>query len=358
MAHNRKTPAKMTRTRSRKSQTTSISKPRVTPSETPDRMPFFNRELSWLAFNRRVLEQAMNSGYPLCERMRFLAFVTSNLDEFFEIRVSGLMQQVESGLSEKGPDNLGPKEQIRRINTLVTKLVRDQYDTWMNQIIPEFAKEEVHFLNPEDLTKRQNQWIDTYFEETIYPVLTPLAIDPTHPFPQIANKSLNILVGLKEPKRKRSPMLMAIIPVPRILPRVVEVDPVAGDGKHTFVFLSDIIRSHAQRLFPGYRIANATAFRVTRNSDLYIDEEEVENLLLKIEEELYNIRKGDAVRLEIREGADPDLLRELLKLMKLGSEHVYHIAGNLNLTRLMAVYDEIDRPDLKFPTFQPRIPKK
>ncbi|MGB0371733.1 MAG: polyphosphate kinase 1 [Opitutales bacterium] len=358
MAPNRKTPAKMTTTRSRK--TTTISKvPTIAPVvETPDRMPFFNRELSWLAFNRRVLEQAMNPAYPLCERMRFLAFVTSNLDEFFEIRVSGLMQQVESGVSEKGPDNLGPKEQIRRINTLVTKLVRDQYDTWMNKIIPAFAQEDVHFLNPEDLNRKQTQWLDTYFEDAIYPVLTPLAIDPSHPFPQIANKSLNILVGLKEPKRKRAPMLMAIIPVPRILPRVVEVAPDQGDGKHTFVFLSDIIRTHAQRLFPGYKIDNATAFRVTRNSDLYIDEEEVENLLLKIEEELYNIRKGDAVRLEIREGADPDLLRELMKLMNLGSEHVYHIAGNLNLTRLMAVYDEIDRPDLKFPAFHPRIPKK
>ena len=348
----------MTTSRNRKPVPLSIPTPKIIEPDADKQFPFFNRELSWLAFNRRVLEQAINEDNPLCERMRFLAFVTSNLDEFFEIRVSGLMQQVESGLSDTGPDNLGPKEQIRRISTLVTKLVRDQYDTWMNKIIPEFAQNNVHFLNPEDLKKGQKAWVDKYFEETIYPVLTPLAIDPTHPFPQIGNKSLNILVGLKEPKRKRAPLLMAIIPVPRILPRVVKVDPERAADGETFVFLSDIIRSHAERLFPGYRIASAQAFRVTRNSDLYIDEEEVENLLLKIEEELYNIRKGDAVRLEIREGADPELLNELLKLMNLNSEHVYTIPGNLNLTRLMSVYDEIDRPDLKFPPFQPKTPKK
>ena len=351
-------PAKITSLRSRKAPISKNATLDSSSDETSTNFPFFNRELSWLAFNRRVLEQAMNPDYPLCERMRFLAFVTSNLDEFFEIRVSGLMQQLESGTSDKGPDKLGPKEQIRRINTLVTKLVRDQYDTWMNQIIPEFAQTSVYFLNPEDLDKTQSRWVENYFKETVYPVLTPLAIDPTHPFPQIANKSLNILVGLREPRRKRAPLLMAIIPVPRILPRVVKVNPERESGKETFVFLSDIIRIHAARLFPGYEIASAHAFRITRNSDLYIDEEEVENLLLKIEEELYNIRKGDAVRLEIREGADPDLLRELLKLMNLQAEHVYHIPGNLNLTRLMAVYDEIDRPDLKFAPYQPNIPKK
>lgn len=327
------------------------------PGEDTARIPFFNRELSWLAFNRRVLEQAENTDYPLCERMKFLAFVTSNLDEFFEIRVSGIMQQIESGVSDKGPDNLGPREQLRRISTLVTKLVRDQYVAWMDDIIPAFAKEHIHFRDIDGLSKAGAAWVEHYFEEQVYPVLTPLAIDPTHPFPQLSNKSLNILVGLKDKKRKRSPLLMAIIPVPRILPRVVKVEGHDEPEETMFVFISDIIRRHADTLFPGYSIECAHAFRITRNSDLYIDEEEVDNLLLKIEEELYNIRKGDAVRLEIREGVDDALLLQLQKALNLGPEHTYFIRGNINLTRLMAVYDEIDRPNLKFPAFYPHIPK-
>lgn len=356
MSDNRPAP-KMTSNRRPQSESIPAPANAEMPTESSARIPFFNRELSWLAFNRRVLEQAENTDYPLCERMKFLAFVTSNLDEFFEIRVSGIMQQIESGVSEKGPDNLGPREQLRRINTLVTKLVKDQYGAWMDDIIPSFAEERIFFRDIDGLSEAGQSWVKHYFEEQVYPVLTPLAIDPTHPFPQLANKSLNILVGLKDTRRKRGPQLMAIIPVPRILPRVVRIEGHENAEETVFVFISDIIRKHAGTLFPGYEINGAYAFRITRNSDLYIDEEEVDNLLLKIEEELYNIRKGDAVRLEIREGIDEGLLQQLLKALNLGPEHTYFIRGNINLTRLMAVYDEIDRPDLKFPPFYPRMPK-
>ncbi|MGJ3243415.1 MAG: polyphosphate kinase 1 [Opitutales bacterium] len=328
------------------------------PDERSERTPFFNRELSWLAFNRRVLEQAMTDSYPLLERMRFLAFVSSNLDEFFEIRVAGLMQQVKSGVVQPGLDGLGPKEQLRRINGIVDKLVRDQYSCWRDQIVPALATEDIHFKTKEILTKAEVQWLDNYFEEEVYPVLTPLAIDPAHPFPQITNKSLNILVGLADPNEPKDPLKLAIIPVPRILPRVVHVDLKRKGRKagETYIFLSDVIRLFADRLFPGYTVKSAHAFRITRNSDLYIDDEEVENLLLKIEEELYKLQKGAAVRLEIRAGVPEELLEQLLDAIDLEPQNVYHIQGPINLTRLMSVADLIDRPDLKFKSFYPYTP--
>lgn len=318
------------------------------------KVAYFNRELSWLAFNRRVLEQAQAERYPLLERMRYLSFVSSNLDEFFEIRVAGLIQQVDAGVSTVGFDGLGPKEQLRHIHSITTELVQNQYQCWREQMMPGLRKAGIYFKSPDELTEEEMAWVERYFIEQIYPVLTPLGIDPAHPFPQISNKSLNILVtlenGEEEPEK-----LMAIIPVPRILPRVVHID-LPEKQSTAYIFLSDLLKIFAGRLFSGYKINSAHAFRITRNSDLYIDEEEIENLLLKIEEELHKMRKGAAVRLEIEDGLEPDILQKLLHITHLPPEYVFSINGPINLMRLMSVYDMIDRPDLKFAPQPPWTP--
>jgi polyphosphate kinase len=322
------------------------------------RFPYFNRELSWLAFNRRVLEQAESPDYPLLERMKFLGFVSSNLDEFFEIRVAGLQQQVKSGAIERGPDGLGPKEQLRRIHAISKRLVADQYNCWKKEIVPGLEKSNILFCGYDELTRNEKKWVETYFEEQVFPVLTPMAIDPAHPFPQLTNKALYILASIDDPETRIIERLMAIIPIPRVLPRTIKIEATRRGKPDVYIFLSDIVQRFIKRLFPGYRVTSAVPFRITRNSDLYIDEEEVENLLSKIEEELMNMHKGAAVRLEIAKGADPALMQEFLDAIKLQAENVYTIDGPLNFFRLMSAYDLIDRPDLKFPHHTPYVPKE
>ena len=326
-----------------------------TRTRKPVKTAYFNRELSWLAFNRRVLEQAEDERYPLLERMKFLAFVASNLDEFFEIRVSGLIQQVESNITKSGIDGLGPKEQLRRVHNVAASLVNDQYKCWENAIVPGLAAAGVPFKSHAELNRREARWVKKFFEEQVHPVLTPLAIDPAHPFPQFTNKSLNILLWLDDPDTSETERMLAFIPVPRILPRVVRI---AGSRRTppSYIFLSDILKQFAKELFPGYKIISAHAFRITRNSDLYIDEEEVGNLLQTIEAELHNLRKGAAVRLEIEADVPNALLNELLDAIRLAKQHVFRINGPLNLMRLMSVYDLVERPDLKFPLFLPHHP--
>ena len=290
--------------------------------------------------------------------MKFLAFVSSNLDEFFEIRVAGLLQQVKSGAIERGPDGLGPKEQLRRIQSICKRLVADQYDCWEQQIVPGLKESDILFSSIDELTRTEKKWVETYFEEQIFPVLTPLAIDPAHPFPQLTNKALYILASIDDPETRIIERMMAIIPIPRVLPRIIKVGATRRGKPEVYVFLSDIVQRFIKRLFPGYRVTSSVPFRITRNSDLYIDEEEVENLLRKIEEELMNMHKGAAVRLEIAKGADPALMQEFLEAIKLQPENVYTIDGPLNFFRLMSAYDLIDRPDLKFPHHTPYMPKE
>jgi len=336
-----------------------VANPPIPPgesvSERPARAAYFNRELSWLAFNRRVLEQAQNEGNPLLERVKFLAIFSSNLDEFFEIRVAGLIQQVDSGVTEPSIDGLGPREQLRRIHSVVASLLADQQRCWHGQLMPALAEAGIHFKTADQLNRSELNWVRTYFREQVYPVLTPLAVDQAHPFPQLGNKSLNVVVSLDHPDAPEVAGFMAILPVPRILPRLVNIEP-AGQGSRRYIFLSEIIKLCASELFPGYRIQGAQAFRVTRNSDLYIDEEEVENLLKKIEEELRNLRRGAAVRLEIEEGVDDRIFTALCEHLDLSQEYVFRLPGPLNLMRLMSLYDLIDRPDLKYPAFIPVHP--
>jgi polyphosphate kinase len=324
--------------------------PPIPPPGRSEKTAYFNRELSWLAFNRRVLEQAQNADTPLLERVKFLAIVCSNLDEFFEIRVAGIIQQVESGVTESSVDGLPPREQLRRIHSVVASLVEDVYACWNEQLMPALAKEGIVFVSAKELSAEDLAWVRNYFYEQVHPVLTPLAVDQSHPFPQLGNKTLNIIVALDNPETPEVEGLVAILPVPRILPRLVAIAP--GGARQRFIFLSEVIKLCAAEFFPGYRVHQAHAFRVTRNSDLYIDEEEAENLLKKIEEELRNQKRGAAVRLEIEEGLEPRIFKTLCEHLGLSHEYVFRLSGQLNLLRLMALTD-IDRPDLKFPPFTP-----
>lgn len=312
---------------------------------------YFNRELSWLAFNRRVLEQALDPRHPLLERVRFLAIVANNLDEFFEIRVAGLLQQRDSGVAEPGPDGLDPREQLRQIRGLVDALLADQSRCWKQQIVPALTRQGIRYKTAADLTAPERTWALNYFHEQIYPVLTPLALDQAHPFPQLGNKTLNIVVSLENMSSALPETSVAILPVPRILPRLVTI-PSGNRGPFRVIFISEIIKLFAGELFPGYRLTGAFAFRVTRNSDLYIDEEESANLLKRIEEELRNLRRGAAVRLEIEENVDDFLLATLARHLELSREELFRIHGPINPLRLEALAD-LDRPDLKFPTFSP-----
>jgi polyphosphate kinase len=331
-------------------RTTSLKKSkRQSPAET--QYAYFNRELSWLAFDRRVLNQARSTRHPLLERVRFLSIVSSNLDEFFEIRVAGLMQQMDSGMKDLGPDGLSPREQLRRIHSVVASLVEDQYRCWQNELLPALHKNGVEFRSLKDLTSNELNWIKAYFKEQIYPILTPLALDQSHPFPQLGNKTLNVIVSLENPEDSEASKLIAILPVPRILPRLVPISP-SKTGPERYIFLSEIIKLCAEELFPGFKLKTAHAFRVTRNSDLYIDDEESENLLKKIEEELRNIRRGAAVRLEIEDGVEDSIFSTLCNHLNLSHEYVFRLKGPINLLRLQSLAD-IDRPELKYKAFSP-----
>jgi len=318
------------------------------------KVPYFNRELSWLAFNQRVLEQAQSEKYPILERVKFLSFVSSNLDEFFEIRVAGLMQQADSQVSTLSTGGLSPRDQLNQIQAKVRVQVDEQYRCWHEYLVPGMKREGIDIKTPETLSKKDLEWVRQYFDQEVYPVLTPLAIDPTHPFPQIGNKTLNLIVWVEGKWSNPDTIHMAIIPVPRILSRIVRIDPENDDGLN-YIFLSDILKIFAYTLFPGYKVRTAHAFRISRNSDLYFDEEEVENLVTKIEEELWNLRKNAPVRLEVEDGIDDELLDELLKEIELKDENIYRINGPLNMMRLRDFENMIPRNDLKFKNFIPYV---
>jgi polyphosphate kinase len=325
------------------------------PKSKPATPKFFNRELSWLAFNERVLDQAFSEKYPLLERTRFLSFVSSNLDQFYEIRVAGLMQKVDAGITRPSLDGSAPQSLLEEVRGRAHAMSQREYDCWRSHLQPSLAKNGIHFKSIEKLTKDEFTWLRAYFRREVFPVLTPLAVDPTHPFPLILNKSLNLFVSLRNLRRKKADPLRAIVQVPRILPRLVKIEK-ENSKEDVFVFLSEVVRYFVSDLFPGHEVLGAWAFRITRNSHLYVDEEEVENLLLSIEEELHNQRRGAAVRLEIDEQVDPEVLANLLKSIQLSEADVVKINGPINLYRLMSLPDLVDRLDLKFTPFEARVP--
>ena len=305
----------------------------------------FNRELSWLSFDRRVLELAEDSTVPLLERVRFLSIVSSNLDEFFEIRVAGIMQQEESASHPATREFL--QEVLRRAHDLVDA----QQKCWHDQILPALAHEGINFRVSGKFNKEEHRELSARFDRDILPALTPLAIDPSHPFPVLTNKGLYLLALLRDPETKES--RRAVVPIPRVLPRILAI----GSGNQTaFTLLSYAIQLFIERLFPGLELSGSWAFRITRNSDLYVDEEESGNLLEAIEEEIRNLRKGAPVRLEIESTIPPEELSWLLKSIGLNAENAFRTDGPVNMMRLSSLIDLIPRPDLLYPHFTPTNP--
>jgi polyphosphate kinase len=294
---------------------------------------FINRELSWLAFNRRVLEEAQDHSQPLLERVRFLGIVSSNLDEFFEVRVAGIKQQIEHESDDAGPDGMSARQTFDAIRQDVLKLIEDQYQLWNNDLLPDLGKHGIFLHDFKSLSKQDQAWATTYFRDEVFPVLTPLAVDASHPFPQLQNKSHNLFLKLKRPERPAD-ILHAVVAIPRVLPRLVRI-PHPETHEWHYILIQNLIQNHINDLFPGLTVEHVYGFRITRNSDLYIDEEEAENLLRTIEGELRKRARGNAVRLEIEHGCTHDMRRALLDIFKLTEDDVYLVNGPLNFLHLM-----------------------
>jgi len=305
----------------------------MTSPDLSDPRFYINRELSWLAFNRRVLEEAQDVSQPLLERVRFLGIVTSNLDEFFEVRVAGIKQQIEHESDDSGPDGMTPRQTFEAIREDVLKMIDDQYKLWNNDLLPALGKHGVYLHEFKTLNKQDQAWATRYFRDEVFPVLTPLAVDASHPFPQLQNKSHNLFLQLKKPERPTDP-LHAVVAIPRVLPRLVRIPHPKTDEWH-YILIQNLIQSHINDLFPGLQVEQVYGFRITRNSDLYIDEEEADNLLRTIEDELRKRARGNAVRLEIEHGCPPEMRRVLLEIFKLTEEDVYLVNGPLNFLHLM-----------------------
>ncbi len=319
---------------------------------------FLNRELGQLEFNRRVLAQARDPQVPLLERLRFLCIVSSNLDEFFEIRVAGLKAQIELKAEAPGPDGAPPRTVLAEVSRQARELVRQQYDTFNTEVLPALAAEGIRFLRRREWTDTQRAWIRNHFVNEVMPVLTPIGLDPAHPFPRLLNKSLNFAVELSGKDAFGRNTGSALVQAPRALPRFILLPPEVSGCPYGFVFLSSILHAHVNDLFAGMEIRGCYQFRVTRNSDLYVDEEEVKNLRLALQGELPQRNFGDAVRLEVADLCPPHMCDFLLQQFGLGPDDLYQVTGPVNLVRLMQVPDVVDRPDLKFPAFTPGLPAR
>ncbi|PYJ47466.1 MAG: polyphosphate kinase 1 [Verrucomicrobia bacterium] len=332
-----------------------IAAPRVVPTaheRSGDPKNFINRELSWLEFNRRVLEEAQDRSQPLIERVKFLTIFSSNLDEFFEIRVAGIKQQIASETSDIGPDGLSPTETFNRIQKTVRQLVAEQYALWKNELLPELAKNGIYLREIAELPAKRAAWAHRYFQQEVFPMLTPLAVDASHPFPHLLNRSHNLLVRAKA-QRSGEP-LHAIVQVPRAVSRLIALPRGKGaDEPWEYIYLASLIKQHIGELFPGLIIDEVHAFRVTRNSDLYIDEEEAENLLRTIEQELRRSSRGNAVRLEVEADCPKDFLELLLRFFELTEADAYKLDGPLSMTHLMPLLTNDAFAKLKDHPFQP-----
>src|SRR5216110_4115627 len=313
---------------------------------------FINRELSWLQFNRRVLEEAQDATQPLMERVKFLTIFSSNLDEFFEIRVAGIKQQIKSETSDVGPDGLSPTEAFNNIQRMVRELVSAQYSAWNEELLPLLAKNGIRIPKMAELSAKRAAWAHRYFQEEVFPMLTPLAVDASHPFPQLLNKSHNLLVRAKT--QRGGERLHAIVQVPRVVPRLIAMPRGKGDDEPwVYIYLASLIKQHIGELFPGLILMGVHAFRVTRNSDLYIDEEEAENLLRTIEQELRRSSRGNAVRLEVEADCPKDFRDLLLAFFDLQEADLYKLDGPLSMTHLMPLVTNDAFAKLKDRPFQP-----
>lgn len=317
---------------------------------------YINRELSFLEFNQRVLDQAFDESVPLLERLRFLSISSANLDEFFEIRVAGLKQLLELGAGQFASDALTPEELLTALHERALRLVSEQYRCLNEVLLPALAAQGISLLGRAGWSPEAEKWLEQYFEHEIEPVLSPLGLDPARPFPRIQNKSLNFIVHLEGKDAFGRDSEHAIVQAPRSLPRVV---PVPGDGSgKTLVLLTAIVGAFVHKLFAGIKVTGCYQFRVTRNSDLFVDEEEIDDLRRALEGELAHRRYGAAVRLETSRDCPEDMAQFLLRQFALHDVDMYRVPGPVNLNRLSAIYDLVQRPDLKYPIFTPGLPRR
>jgi polyphosphate kinase len=325
--------------------------------EPPPRSPqnFLNRELAALEFNSRVLAQAQDGRVPLLERLRFLCICSANLDEFFEIRVSGLKQLLELGSTQSAPDPLSIGEQLLLIHERAVRLIRDQYACLNDELLPSLEAAGIDLLGAGNWDARSNAWLEHHFVSEVEPVLSPLGLDPARPFPRIQNKSLNFIVRLAGKDAFGRDTDLAIVQAPRSLPRIVAL-PAAG-GRQRLVPLSTIVESFVPRLFTGMEVLGCYQFRLTRNSDLYVDDEEIDDLRRALEGELAHRRYGAAVRLETGADCPQDMVDFLLQQFALEPHDWYSVPGPVNLNRFSAIYDLIQRPELKYSPYTPGLPK-
>lgn len=321
-------------------------------TKAPRTLPYFNRELGILAFNERVLAQAADTGIPVLERLRYLCIVSSNLDEFFEIRLAGLKEQVRIDPTHRDPDGMEVNEVLAAVRTRVQGLLARQYQLLNDVILPGLQDAGVNFLYRPDWNPALEAWARKYFDEQVFPVLTPIGLDPAHPFPRVLNKSLNIAIELEGRDAFGRDARLAIVQAPRALPRLIAL-PADLFGPNASMLLSTLLIRFASELFPGITVRGCHPFRATRNSDLFVDEEEVTNLRQALQGELPQRHFGDAVRLEVNHDTPDHVVDFLLQQFELDEADLYRAEGPVNLSRLMQLADVVDRPDLKFPPFAP-----
>lgn len=325
---------------------------------TPDY--FLNRELGNLEFNRRVLAQAENPANPLLERLKFLCIVSSNLDEFFEVRVAGIKEQIKFNINDTAADGISPRQLIKQVSSEARELVTRQYKVLNEVVLPQLADQGIKFLRRTHWNETQQAWIRAYFFRELMPILTPIGLDPSHPFPRMLNKSLNFAVELEGKDAFGRNSGIAIVQAPRALPRVIRLpDEIAGCD-YGFVFLSSILHAHVGELFSGMHVKGCYQFRVTRNSELSVDDDDTKDKDLRraLQGELSHRQYGEGVRLEVADNCSPEMTKFLLKQFELEEEDLYQAHGPVNLVRLMQVPDWVDRPELKYPPFKPSIPRE
>jgi polyphosphate kinase len=320
-------------------------------NDVADPQYIFNRHHSWMQFNERVLEEARDEKNPLLERVKFLAITASNLDEFVEVRVAGILQQVEHGNREPGPDGRTPAEVLKELAEKIHSFVKAQYDCWREELLPALGAESVRVVSLKKLGPAARLHIENYYVKSVEPLLTPVTVDPAHPFPHVLNKALCLAFLLKR-KRRAGQTYLGVVTVPRALPRLVLLP--AKDGTVEYVFLSDVIQAFANRLYHGYEVLSAAAFRVTRNSNLYLEEEESRSIMDTVDAQLHRRRKGEAVRLEIEASANQEIIDRLVANFRLATWQIFRVDGPPNLARISYLYDQAPRPDLKFQPFVPR----
>jgi polyphosphate kinase len=322
-------------------------------ARTSKKQKLFNgRDHSWMQFNRRVLEEAEDPANPLLERVKFLAITGNNLDEYVEVRQAGLMQRIEDGYREPGYDGNRPDESLAVLTADIHDFLAAQYRCWNNLLIPELRKQGIRLLVWKELDEEARTYAQGYFQREVDPLLTPISIDPAHPFPRVLNKALCLALLLRAKRRSSGPQVLGVVTVPRALPRFVRLP--GAEGSFDYLLLQDLIAQNLSGMYRGYEVLAHAAFRVTRNSNLYFEEEEARSLLETIRVELHNRRKGDAVRLEIEAGADPEIVERLRVNFELEESQVFPTDGPVNLSRLMFFYSDVQRPDLKFPPFTPK----